>query len=99
MQRFFKFQIKTDVAKTTLVQLSILLCHRQPYVRRSTSAKLYESLLLYGDNSVIPAENLDEIMELLSTTNWEEPVDVIKPIRNKMCTLIGISVPVLKKKV
>lgn len=92
------FQIKTDIAKTALVQLSILLCHRQTYVRRSTSAKLYESLLLYGDNSVIPLENLDEIMDLLSTTNWEEAVDVVKPIRNKMCLLMGISVPVAKKK-
>lgn len=99
MYNYFKFQIKTDVAKRALVQLSILLCHRQTYVRRSTSAKLYESLLLYGDNSVIPAENLDEIMDLLSTTNWEETVDVVKPTRNKLCVLMGISVPVPKRKV
>lgn len=92
------FQINTSVAKTALVQLSILLCHRQAYVRRSTSAKLYESLLLYGDNGVIPIENLDEAMELLSVTNWDQSVDVVKPTRNKICTLLGISVPVPKKK-
>lgn len=91
-------QIKSDVAKTALAQLSILLCHRQTYVRRSTSVKLYESLLLYGDNSVIPPENVDQIMDLLSTTNWEEPVDTVKPIRNNLCTLMGISIPVPKKK-
>lgn len=86
------------MCSTALVQLSILLCHRQTYVRRSTSTKLYESLLVYGDNSMIPIENLDEIMNLLSNTNWEDPVDVIKPIRNQLCTLMGVRVPVPKKK-
>lgn len=74
------------------------MCHRQSYVRRSTSTRLYESLLVYGDNSVIPAENLDEIMNLLSDTNWEEPVEVVKPIRNNLCSLMGIRIPVMKKK-
>lgn len=87
------------MAKVALVQLSILLCHRQTYVRRSTFTKLYESLLVYGDNSVIPVENLDEIMELLGNTNWEESVETVKPVRNKLCGLMGISVPVPKKKV
>lgn len=86
------------MAATALVQLSILLCHRQAYVRRSTSTKLYESLLVYGDNSIIPEENLDEIMGLLSSTNWEDPVDVVKPIRNQLCALMGVRVPVPKKK-
>lgn len=86
------------MCSTALVQLSILLCHRQTYVRRSTSTKLYESLLVYGDNSIIPIENLDEIMNLLSNTNWEDPVDVIKPIRNQLCTLMGVRIPVPKKK-
>lgn len=93
----FFLQIKSEVCNTALVQLSILLCHRQTYVRRSTSTKLYESLLVYGDNCTIPLENLDEIMNLLSSTNWEEPVDVIKPVRNNLCNLMGIRVPVLKK--
>lgn len=85
------------MCNTALVQLSILLCHRQTYVRRSTSTKLYESLLVYGDSSTIPSENLDEIMNLLSSTNWEDPVDVVKPVRNNLCSLMDIRVPVLKK--
>ncbi|XP_017771538.1 PREDICTED: tubulin-specific chaperone D [Nicrophorus vespilloides] len=91
-------QVKSDVCSTALVQLSILLCHRQPYVRRSTSTKLFESILVYGDNSIIPEENLDEISQLLSTTNWEEPVEVVRPLRNKLCALMGTRVPVAKKK-
>lgn len=81
-----------------MVQLSILLCHRQSYVRRSTSGRLYESLLVYGDSSTIPAENVDEVMNLLSSTNWEDPVDVVKPVRNELCHLMNIRVPMAKKK-
>lgn len=80
------------------MQISILLCHRQSYVRRSTSNRLYESLLVYGDNCTIPEDNLDEIMTLISTTNWEEPVDMLKPIRNNLCKLMNIQVPIPKKK-
>lgn len=83
---------------SALVQLSILLCHRQSYIRRSTSSKLYESLLVYGDGSVIPEENLDEIMNLLSSTNWDDPVPVVKPIRNTLCELMNIRVPIPKRK-
>lgn len=81
-----------------LVQLAILLCHRQSYVRRSTSTRLYESLLVYGDTSIIPIDNLDDVMNLLSSTDWEETVEQIKPLRNELCNLMGIRVPVAKKK-
>ncbi|GJQ72923.1 hypothetical protein Trydic_g1566 [Trypoxylus dichotomus] len=81
-------QVKGEVCANALVQLAILLCHRQPYVRRSTSTRLYESLLVYGDTSIIPFENLDEVMNLLSSTDWEEPVEQIKPLRNNLCTLM-----------
>lgn len=59
---------------------------------------MYESLLIFGDNSRIPKENINEIMSILSETNWEEPVDTIRPIRNKLCNLMNIRVPVPKKK-
>lgn len=90
-------QIRGQVCEKSLVQLSILLCHRQPYVRRSTSTKLYESLLINGDNSNINPETLDDVMNLLGTTDWEKSVDEIRPIRNELCQLMGIKVPVLKK--
>ncbi|CAH0559200.1 unnamed protein product [Brassicogethes aeneus] len=92
-------QVKGEVGNTALVQLSILLCHRQSYVRRSTSTKLYESLLVNGESSNINPDNLDDVMQVLSSTNWEEPVEQVKPIRNKLCNLMDISVPVSKKKV
>jgi hypothetical protein len=62
-------------------------------VRRTTANKLYEALLLYGDCSVIPAENLDEVMSIISETNWEQGLDIVKPIRNKICSLMGVPAP------
>jgi hypothetical protein len=63
------------------------------FVRRTTASKLYEALLLYGDCSVIPAENLDEVMSIISDTNWEQGLDIVKPIRNRVCNLMGVSIP------
>ncbi|CAH1996514.1 unnamed protein product [Acanthoscelides obtectus] len=91
-------QVNGDVCATALVQLMILLCHRQSYVRRSTSAKLYESLLVNGDSSNIDPEKLDQAMNVLSSTNWEEPVEQIRPIRNQLCQLMGVKVPTPVKK-
>ncbi|CAG9762163.1 unnamed protein product [Ceutorhynchus assimilis] len=91
-------QVSGNVCKTALVQLSILLCHRQSYVRRSTAVKLYESILVCGDSSSIPMENLDEIMQILSDINWESPLEEIRPIRNNLCVLMGVNIPVSVKK-
>ncbi|KAJ8975561.1 hypothetical protein NQ317_000745 [Molorchus minor] len=91
-------QIKGEVCDIALVQLSILLCHRQSYVRRSTSTKLYESLLVNGDSSNIKPENLDDVMQVLSNTNWEDTVEQVKPIRNELCKLMGTRIPVPMKK-
>ncbi|VEN50767.1 unnamed protein product [Callosobruchus maculatus] len=91
-------QVKGDVCATALVQLMILLCHRQSYVRRSTSAKLYESLLVNGDSGNVDPAKLDQAMNVLSSTNWEEPLDQIRPIRNQLCDLLDVKVPVPAKK-
>ncbi|GLG98265.1 Tubulin-specific chaperone D [Gryllus bimaculatus] len=86
-------QVKGPVSKGALVQLSIFLCSYYLTVRRATAAKLYESLLLYGDESIIPEENLDEVMTVLSETDWEDEVANVKPIRNSLCGLMNIPVP------
>ncbi|KAK9871289.1 hypothetical protein WA026_011559 [Henosepilachna vigintioctopunctata] len=91
-------QIESQVCEVALVQLSIMLCHRQTYIRRSTATRLYESLLVHGESSTIDPFNLDAILQLLSDTNWEEPVEVVKPIRNELCKLMGVRVPTPKAK-
>nr|XP_023027464.1 tubulin-specific chaperone D [Leptinotarsa decemlineata] len=91
-------QVKGEVCDIALVQLSILLCHRQPYIRRTTSNKLYESLLVNGESSNISSENIDDVMNLLSGTDWEKPVEDVRPVRNQLCNLMGVKVPVTVKK-
>ncbi|XP_069674548.1 tubulin-specific chaperone D [Periplaneta americana] len=86
-------QVSGEVSKRSLVQLCILLCNRFLWVRKTTASKLYEALMLYGEDSVIPEENLDEVMTVLSDTNWEQEVEVVRPIRNQLCTLMGIPIP------
>ncbi|XP_060524658.1 tubulin-specific chaperone D [Cylas formicarius] len=91
-------QVKGEVCEIALIQLSILLCHRQPYVRRSTAAKLYESILVNGESSNISIDNLNEVMQVLSNTNWEESIEIVRPVRNQLCNLMGVRVPVSVKK-
>lgn len=78
------------------MQLCILLCHRQIYIRKTTASILYEALLIHGDTANIKTENLDEIMQILSDTNWEESVEVVKPVRNQLCELFGVKTPVAR---
>lgn len=86
-------QVNGEVSARCLVQLCIFLCSQFLWVRKTTANKLYEALMLYGEESVIPAENLDEIMAILSDTNWEQDVNTLKPTRNKICNLMGVPVP------
>lgn len=80
------------------MQLSILLCHRQTYIRKTTASILYEALLIYGETANINTENIDDIMQILSDTNWEESVDIVKPLRNQICDLFGVKTPVARKR-
>lgn len=68
-------------------------------MRRSTANRFYESLLVNGEESLIPPENLEEVKNILISTDWEEAVDVIRPVRNTMCSLMDVRVPVMKKKI
>lgn len=78
--------------------MSVFLCHSLKAVRKGASSKLYECLLLYGDCSSIPEENLDQVMTVLSDTNWEMEQQEVRAIRNKLCELMNVPVPVLVKK-
>ncbi|CAG9860286.1 unnamed protein product [Phyllotreta striolata] len=90
--------LKGEISDTALIQLSILLCHRQSYVRRTTSSKLYEALLVHEEDSKLTPETLESVMMVLSSTDWEKPVDEIRPVRNEFCRLMGIRTPVIAKK-
>ncbi|XP_067672679.1 tubulin-specific chaperone D-like [Haliotis asinina] len=84
-----------DNRKKVLLNLVILLCHRYPRVRKSTANKMYEALVTY--DGVVSDENLDEALNILSDTNWDNAIEEIRPIRNTLCDLLNISRPVIKK--
>lgn len=77
-----------------LSTLSIYLGLMHVHVRKSTATKLYEAIVTHGDTCGIPEENIDLILELLSETDWGQPLTEIRPIRNQLCTLLGIKPPV-----
>ncbi|XP_037025535.1 tubulin-specific chaperone D [Bradysia coprophila] len=74
--------------------LALYLGYSYVHVRKSTAAKLYETILIHGDCSEIPEENIDRILELLSETDWGIEITEIRPIRNELCTLMGVKPPV-----
>ena len=91
-----------------LVQLSIFLCHKFPRIRKATASKLFEALLTYS-NIISPQdgfndedeieERIDTINSILSDTTWDTtPVEQLRPLRNKLCDLLGVPAPALVKK-
>ncbi|XP_060577597.1 tubulin-specific chaperone D-like [Ruditapes philippinarum] len=89
-------QFPGEVRKKSLTSLCIFLCHRFPRIRKTTANKFYEVLVTYDD--IAPIENLDEIMTILSETIWDDEVEKIKPLRNRICNLLDVPEPVLLKK-
>lgn len=92
-------QVPGEVSRRALTQLLIFLCHRFPTIRSSTATKLYEALMLYGDDAGLDSTAVDQAMTVLSETDWDQPVDVVRPVRNEICESLGIPPPkVVQKK-
>ncbi|XP_028674483.2 tubulin-specific chaperone D [Erpetoichthys calabaricus] len=86
-------QFQGDIRKKVLFQLLLLLCHPFPVIRTTTASQLYETLLMYDD--VIEPEVIDEVMTILSDTNWEAELPEVREQRNQLCELLGVQKPVL----
>lgn len=86
-------QVKSLVTKI-FSKVSVFLGLPLVHVRKTTATKFYEALILYGDQTDIPEENLDEVFNLLTDTDWGQPLEQVRPIRNELCRLIGIKPPI-----
>ncbi|XP_040918865.1 tubulin-specific chaperone D isoform X1 [Toxotes jaculatrix] len=84
-------QFQGEVRKKVLSQLLMLLCHSFPVIRKTTASQMYEMLLTYDD--VIDPEVLDDVMTLLSDTNWESDLATVRPHRNQLCDWLGVPRP------
>ena len=81
-----------------MIQLMVLLCHQYPRVRKTTASKLFEALINYTDEMFEKEEDYDECVQLLTETLWDQPVDKIRPIRNRICDLTKTPKPVIVDK-
>ncbi|XP_045891723.1 tubulin-specific chaperone D [Micropterus dolomieu] len=84
-------QFQGEVRKRVLAQLLMLLCHSFPVIRKTTASQMYEMLLTYDD--VIDPEVLDDVMTLLSDTNWESELATVRTHRNQLCDWLGVAKP------
>ncbi|KAG7468800.1 tubulin-specific chaperone D isoform X1 [Solea senegalensis] len=84
-------QFQGEVRKKVLSQLLMLLCHYFPVVRRSTASQMYEMLLIHDD--VVDPELLDDVLTLLSDTDWGNDLDTVRVHRNQLCDWFGICRP------
>ncbi|KAM7371735.1 hypothetical protein PAMP_008946 [Pampus punctatissimus] len=90
-------QFQGEVRKKVLSQLLMLLCHSFPVIRKTTAGQMYEMLLTYDD--VIDPEVLDDVMTLLSDTNWESDLATVRTHRNQLCDWLGVPKPQVVAKV
>ncbi|MGH0127080.1 UNVERIFIED_CONTAM: hypothetical protein FKN15_068726 [Acipenser sinensis] len=86
-------QFQGDIRKKVLLQLLLLLCHPFPVIRKTTASQVYEMLLIYDD--VIDLAVIEEVMTMLSDTNWEAELTTVRTQRNQLCELLGVQKPTL----
>ncbi|XP_066442749.1 tubulin-specific chaperone D [Eleutherodactylus coqui] len=90
-------QFPGEIRKKVLFQLLLLVCHPFPVVRKSTASEVYEMLITYDD--VIDPEVQDEVMTVLSDTNWDADLTHVRERRNFLCELLKVPTPTLVSKV
>ncbi|XP_010221654.1 PREDICTED: tubulin-specific chaperone D-like [Tinamus guttatus] len=89
-------QFQGDMREKVLFQLFILLCHPFPLVRKTTASQIYEMLITYSD--VVDPALMDEVLTILSDTNWEAELTLVRAKRNCLCDLLQVTRPQLVAK-
>ncbi|NWV39827.1 TBCD protein, partial [Grantiella picta] len=89
-------QFQGDMREKVFFQLFLLLCHPFPIIRKTTASQVYEMLLTYGD--VVDAAIGEQAMAILSDTNWEAELPVVRERRNCLCDLMKVPRPQLVPK-
>ncbi|NXI25760.1 TBCD protein, partial [Sterrhoptilus dennistouni] len=89
-------QFQGDMREKVFFQLFLLLCHPFPIIRKTTASQVYEMLLTYSD--VVDAAVMEQVMAILSDTNWEAELPVVRERRNCLCDLLKVPRPQLVAK-
>eukprot|EP00002_Diphylleia_rotans_P026864 TRINITY_DN5373_c0_g1_i2.p1 TRINITY_DN5373_c0_g1~~TRINITY_DN5373_c0_g1_i2.p1 ORF type:complete len:124 (-),score=27.95 TRINITY_DN5373_c0_g1_i2:172-543(-) len=85
-----------SIRTNCLQQLFILLCHKFPKIRKHAADQLYLRLLTLEE--CVPEESFEDILMILSSTSWLEPVPVVRPERDKLFGLTGVPKPAVVTK-
>ncbi|NWR47300.1 TBCD protein, partial [Regulus satrapa] len=89
-------QFQGGMREKVFFQLFLLLCHPFPIIRKTTASQVYEMLLTYGD--VAEPATVEQAMAILSDTNWEAELPVVRERRNCLCDLMQVPRPQLVAK-
>uniref|UniRef100_A0A6Q2WXQ2 Tubulin-specific chaperone D n=1 Tax=Esox lucius TaxID=8010 RepID=A0A6Q2WXQ2_ESOLU len=90
-------QFQGNVRVKVLFQLLLLLCHPFPAIRKVTAGQMYEMLLTFDD--VIDPSVMEDVMNLLSDTDWAGDIATVRTHRNQLCDWLGVPKPQLVAKV
>ncbi|XP_012276746.1 tubulin-specific chaperone D isoform X2 [Orussus abietinus] len=91
-------QVRGPAGKKAFFQLSIFLCNKYKCLRKVTAMHMYEALTLYGEDMDLTEDELQSILTELNATDWEQQVSDLRTIRNNLCNLMKVPVPVVQKK-
>jgi len=62
-----------------------VMCHLSSVTTtKITATKLYEALLMLTDISEALETSQDDILTILSDTNWDQDIETLKPVRNQL---------------
>ncbi|XP_019357997.1 PREDICTED: tubulin-specific chaperone D [Gavialis gangeticus] len=84
-------QFQGDMRKKVFFQLFLLLCHPFPIIRKTTASQLYEMLITFSDT--VDPNIMDEVMTILSDTNWDAELLLVREKRNYLCDLMKVPKP------
>ncbi|XP_060109373.1 tubulin-specific chaperone D [Heteronotia binoei] len=89
-------QFPGDMRKKVLFQLFLLLCHPFPIIRKTAASQIYEMLITYSD--IADPDIIEEVMTILSDTNWDAELPFVREKRNYICDLMKVPKPQLVAK-
>ena len=68
-------QFPKDMSRKVLPQLFLLLCDPLPMIWKNMASQVYEMVLTYN---VVAAGILDKVMAVLSSTDWDTKVLLVR---------------------
>ncbi|NXD62365.1 TBCD protein, partial [Eolophus roseicapillus] len=89
-------QFQGDMREKVFFQLFLLLHTHTHIIRKTTASQVYEMLITYSD--VVDPAIMDLVLTILSDTNWEAELPVVREKRNCLCDLMNVPKPQLVPK-